>query len=54
MPTYGYTCQKCKKKFELKLTIGEHDKKRVRCPKCSSAAVDANVASFFATTSKKS
>jgi putative FmdB family regulatory protein len=54
MPTYDYTCQKCKKKFTLNMTIGEHDKKRVKCPRCSSQAVKQSVQAFFATTSKKS
>jgi putative FmdB family regulatory protein len=54
MPSYEYVCQKCRKKFALQMTISEHEKKKVKCPKCSSKAVVQQVQSFFATTSKKS
>jgi putative FmdB family regulatory protein len=54
MPTYDYMCKKCGKKFNLVMSIGEHDKRRVRCPKCSSQQVGHLVEPFFAVTSKKS
>ncbi len=54
MPTYDYTCNKCRKKFTLVMTINEHDKKKIRCPKCSSVRVEQQFYSFFAVTSKKS
>jgi putative FmdB family regulatory protein len=54
MPTYEYTCKKCGKRFSLLMRISEHDKKKVRCPKCDSSQVAQSVLSFFATTSKKS
>jgi len=54
MPTYDYMCKKCKKKFSLVMRISEHDRKRVKCPKCSSTQVAQSVQSFFTTTSKKS
>jgi len=34
MPSYGYRCPKCKKKFTAIISIGEHDAGKVKCPKC--------------------
>ena len=54
MPTYDYTCKKCGKKFSLVLRMSEHEKKKVKCPKCASGEVVQNIQPFFATTAKKS
>ena len=54
MPTYGFTCEKCKKKFDLVMTISEYEKKKKRCPKCKSTRVKQEISSFQAVTSKKS
>jgi putative FmdB family regulatory protein len=54
MPTYEYSCKGCKKTFTLTMTLGEHDKARVACPKCKSKKVEQRFAAFFAVTSKKS
>jgi putative FmdB family regulatory protein len=54
MPSYDYACNKCRKKFTLVMTVSEHDKKKVRCPKCSSVRVEQQYRSFVAVTSKKS
>jgi putative FmdB family regulatory protein len=54
MPTYDYECKKCGKKFSQVTTISEHDRKRPRCPKCSSTEVGQLVEEFFAVTSRKS
>lgn len=54
MPTYEYVCNKCNKRFSLTLSMSDREKKKVRCPKCSSAAVTQSIQPFFATTSKKS
>jgi putative FmdB family regulatory protein len=54
MPVYDYKCVDCKKKFTLTLTVSEHDKVKVKCPKCGSKKVEQQMASFFAVTSKKS
>jgi putative FmdB family regulatory protein len=54
MPQYEYLCTACNKKFSLILTIDEHEKGKVKCPKCGSAKVEQQWAAFFATTSKKS
>jgi putative FmdB family regulatory protein len=54
MPTYEYACKNCKKTFTLTMTLGEHEKARVACPKCKSKKVEQQFAAFFAVTSKKS
>ena len=54
MPTYNYVCEKCDHKFETRLTMKEHDKRKVTCPKCHSNKVRQLPGSFFAITSKKS
>ena len=54
MPNYEYACKACKKKFTLTLTVTEHDKKRIACPKCKSRKVEQQFGSFFTVTSKKS
>lgn len=54
MPLYEYICKKCRKKFSEILTISEHEKKKVKCPKCKSEDLSHVVEPFFAKTAKKS
>jgi putative FmdB family regulatory protein len=54
MPTYDYLCSQCKKRFSLVMSMKDHDRRKVKCPKCSSARVTQSLQGFFATTSKKS
>jgi putative FmdB family regulatory protein len=54
MPVYDYICKECQNSFELVLTLGEHDKNNIKCPKCGSKNVEQDAAAFFAVTSKKS
>ena len=54
MPVYDYVCKDCQKSFELILTLGEHDKGDIPCPKCGSKNVEQAAVAFFAVTSKKS
>ena len=54
MPTYDFICQKCDKKFVLIMKIAEHEKKKVRCPKCNGTKVSQRITSFQTITSKKS
>lgn len=54
MPTYEYECQECKKKFSVTMSISEHDKAKVACPKCKGTKVVQNVSSFITKTSRKS
>ena len=54
MPTYEFKCEKCKKRFNMLMTISEYGKKKIRCPKCKSTKVKQQITSFQAITSKKS
>ncbi len=54
VPHYEYLCSACSKKFSIVLTLAEHEKGEVKCPKCGSAKVEQQWAAFYATTSKKS
>jgi len=54
MPRYEYQCSGCGKKFSVVLTVVEHEKAKVKCPKCDSMKVEQQWAAFYATTSKKS
>jgi putative FmdB family regulatory protein len=54
MPRYEFVCEKCKKPFELIMTISEREKGEVKCPKCKSSKVLLQLGGFMAQTSKKS
>jgi putative FmdB family regulatory protein len=54
MPIYEYVCKKCGKRFDLAMTISEHDTKQVQCPHCKNTEVEPQLQAFFAKTSKKS
>jgi putative FmdB family regulatory protein len=54
MPTYEFECKKCNKPFTLILTVTEHEKKKIRCPKCKSTRGNQLITPFHAITSKKS
>jgi len=54
MPVYDYLCKDCQKSFELVLTLSEHDRDTIVCPKCGSKNIEQDVAEFYAVTSKKS
>ena len=54
MPTYDYQCRKCNKQFERVMTMTEHEKKKIKCPKCNSAKVEQVITGFQIVTSKKS
>jgi putative FmdB family regulatory protein len=54
MPTYEYRCEKCKKRFERVEHVAEHEKAKLRCPKCGSVKVERIFSTFFAKTSRKS
>ncbi len=53
-PVYEYVCDKCHTAFEAILTIKEHDKEKIVCPKCGSRKVEQGAAEFYAVTSHKS
>ncbi len=54
MPTYEYECQACNKKFTKILSISEHGKEKIACPKCRSVKVKQRISTFTTKTSRKS
>ena len=54
MPVYEYHCDKCKGAVTISLSIREHDKGKVQCPKCGSKALRPLLSPFMSQTSKKS
>ena len=54
MPRYEFVCEKCNKPFEVVMTISEREKSDVKCPKCKSSKVVAQLGGFMAQTAKKS
>ena len=54
MPRYEFMCDKCKKPFDLTMTLSEREKARVRCPTCKSTKVTPQLGPFMTQTSKKS
>lgn len=56
MPQYDYRCERCHRRFSVRLTITEHEKRagRLRCPRCGSRAVRHLIESVFVTTARKS
>ena len=54
MPTYEYTCLKCKKSFSIEERISEHGTHKVRCPHCKSTVVERTYSTVFTITNKKS
>jgi putative FmdB family regulatory protein len=54
MPRYEYLCEKCKKPFELTMTISEREKAKPKCPACTGAKVTPQSGGFVAQTRKKS
>jgi|GEM_PF-230917 putative FmdB family regulatory protein len=54
MPVYDFVCKGSQNSFELVLTLGEHDKSDIRCPKCDSKNVEQAAVAFSVVTSKKS
>ncbi len=54
MPTYDYLCLNCQKKFTVHLTIGNHDKRKAKCPRCGRRKLQQRLETFSAITGKKS
>jgi len=54
MPTYEYRCNECETIFAVVMHMSEHDRKRVKCPKCKSASVTQQYSTFYTKTSRKS
>ncbi len=53
MPMYEYHCDKCDREVTLTLTIREHDKGKVQCPKCGGKALRQLLSTFLTQTSRK-
>lgn len=54
MPVYEYLCNDCHEIFDKTLTMAEHEKDPITCPKCGSKNVEQEPTKFYAVTSKKS
>ena len=54
MPRYEFLCEKCKKPFELIMTIGEREEATIKCPKCKGTKVVPQFGGFLVQTAKKS
>jgi putative FmdB family regulatory protein len=54
MPVYEYHCDKCDRDVSLVLTISQHEKRSVKCPKCGSRALRPLLSTFLTQTAKKS
>jgi putative FmdB family regulatory protein len=54
MPTYEYKCKACSEEFLKIMSITEHSKTKVTCPKCQSDQVEQLISHFVAQTSRKS
>jgi putative FmdB family regulatory protein len=54
MPVYEYHCDKCAREVTLSLTISQHEKGPVKCPKCGSVALRPLLSTFMTQTAKKS
>ncbi len=54
MPVYEFHCDKCQREVTLTLSIREHEKGKVKCPKCGSTALRPLLSTFVSQTSRKS
>ena len=52
MPHYEFRCEKCKKAFELTMTISEREKAKPQCPTCKGAKVIPQLSGFMGQTVK--
>jgi putative FmdB family regulatory protein len=54
MPTYAFMCERCKKSFEVVLTVAERAAAKVACPTCGGGELTPQMAIFTAKTLRKS
>lgn len=54
MSVYEFTCQNCRKRFQVERPITEYNPKTIRCPKCRSKRVTRLWGAVQVHTSKKS
>jgi putative FmdB family regulatory protein len=54
MPVYEYRCDQCDREVTLTLSIREHEKGEVKCPRCGGESLRPLLSAFMSQTSKKS
>ena len=54
MPVYEYRCDKCDREVTLTLTIREHEKGEIKCPKCGGTSLRPLLSAFMSQTARKS
>jgi putative FmdB family regulatory protein len=54
MPVYEYHCDKCAREVTLTLSIREHEKGEIKCPKCGGESLRPLLSAFMSQTAKKS
>lgn len=54
MPRYEFLCLKCSKPFELRMSMSEREKIKVKCPKCNGTKITPQLGGFMVQTAKKS
>ncbi len=47
MPTYAFMCERCKKSFEVVLTVAERAAAKAVCPTCGGGEVTPQMAIFY-------
>ena len=52
MPVYEYECRGCGQRFTEMMSIDDHEKRKLQCPRCKSQSTEALVESYVATTKK--
>ena len=54
MPRYEYHCDKCRRDVTVTMSIGAHEKRGAKCPKCGSKALRSLLRTFVSQTGRKS
>ena len=54
MRMYEYYCDRCDREVTLTLSIGEHEKGRIQCPRCGGKSLRPLLSTFVSQTSRKS
>ncbi len=54
MPVYENHCSECRREVTVTMSIGRHEKGKVRCPECGSPALRPLLSTFMSQTAKKS
>ena len=54
MPVYGYECRSCGNHFMESMSIDDHDKRKLQCPRCRSQDTEPVIEAPYVATTKKS